>query len=439
LNGINKPAFVFRNATLTRGELKRRALVVAAQLRSDGVRPGDRVALRLPNGPEFVVAWHAVHRLGAIAVQLPPLYRRREIERILTDSGAVVMLAEHTFRLDEIPLSRTDPPQYAWRSDEPVMITYIAAADGPLRGVVTTSADLHEAFLAYAKGVLNLGPDDVCVGALGLGWAYGFGALIAFPHFANATSVIVDKVDALQAAIEQHAATILFGVPTIYRMLLRHPQFDRRCFRSLRCCVSAGEPLPATVAEEWRERTGLELLNGLGTTELTHIVISARPGRTRPEFIGQPVDRYEARIIDAEGNWVADGQRGLLVVRGPTRARYWGDADAKPAFCDDWTLTGDLAIRHPDGWFQHVRRADSLIVSAGYKISSREVEAALADHPDVTAARVEGRPDPIRGASIHAFVTPSPAVDRRTLPQRLGDYLKTELAPFKCPRTIEIE
>jgi len=439
LNLADKPAFVFRSSCLTRGELRGRMLAVAAWLRSEGVLPGDRVALRLPNGPGFVAAMQGIHWIGAIAVQLPPVYRRRELDRIVADSGAMMILEEKTFSLDAIPPAPVEPPEHPRRDDHPATVTYIATVDGPLRGVVNTSSDIFAAFLAYAGGVLKLASNDVCAGALGLGWAYGFGALMAFPFFAGAISVIVDDVEALPAAVETHGATILFGVPTTYRMLLRHPDFDRRCYRSLRCCVSAGEPLPAEVADEWRHRTGIEILDGLGTTELTHIVVSARPGRARSGFIGQPVDGYDARIVDDEGRAVADGKPGLLAVRGPTRARYWNDPGAeRRAFRDGWTLTGDVAIRHPGDWFQHVRRADSLIVSAGYKISIREVEAALLDHPDVAGARVEGRPDAMRGAVVHAVVTPAPHAETSTLAERLRAYLKSELAPFKCPRTIEI-
>ena len=198
--------------------------------------------------------------------------------------------------------------------------------------------------------------------------------------------------------------------------------------------------MPADVAEEWRRRTGLEIVDGLGTTELTHIVISARPGDVRPGFIGRPVDGYEARIIDSAGRAVADGNPGLLAVRGPTRARYWRDAEAERRVTrEGWTLTGDIGIRHTDGWFRYVRRADSLIVSAGYKISIREVEDALAAHGEVLRARVSAVADPMRGSVAHAVVTPVPTADTATLPERLREYLKTELAPFKCPRVITVE
>ena len=428
-------AFVFRDVTLSRAALRERMHGAARRMRRDGVRAGDRVALRLPNGPHLVAAWLAAQWVGAVAVPVPPLYRRREVARIVSDSGASLIVSDGQWCGEAAP----EQPPHPRSSDDPATINYIATEEGPLRGVVQTPGDVAAAFDAYARGVLALGPADVCIGALGLGWAYGFGALLAFPMLAGATSVVVDEPDLLLTSIAAHSATILFAVPTTYRMLLGHPLFDAARVRGLRCCVSAGEPLPAAVADEWRRRTGLEILDGLGTTELTHIVVSARRGAARSGFIGQPLEGYDARIVDAGGRAVADGEPGLLAVRGPTRARYWNDPDAeRRAFRDGWTLTGDVAIRHPDGWFQHVRRADSLIVSAGYKISIREVEAALRDHPDVADARVNGRPDAMRGAVVHAVVTPRPHAEAATLPERLRVYLKSELAPFKCPRAIEI-
>jgi len=232
---------------------------------------------------------------------------------------------------------------------------------------------------------------------------------------------------------------VFFGVPTIYRMLLRRPDLESFEWRSLRYCVSAAEPLPAEVADMWRTRTGVEIVDGLGTTELTHIVVSARPGATRPGLVGTPVAGYEVRIVDEAFRELPRGVPGRLAVRGPTGARYWRDPDAqRQAVRSGWTLTADICIQHADGWLQHLRRTDELIVSAGHKISGREVERVLEEHPSVSHARVVAASDPVRGAAATAIVIPADGVDRARLPDELQGYLKGELAAFKCPREIRI-
>ncbi|HEV3141349.1 MAG TPA: AMP-binding protein [Vicinamibacterales bacterium] len=451
-----KTAIVTRSDRMSYHDLRLRVLSLAGGLLRVGIRPADRVALRLPNGPDFIAAWLAVQWVGAIGVQLSPLYRRREIERVANHSGASVIVCAsdslgsveaaraaidaRIVSLDDLAGDPIPSPAHPNHRDQPALITYITSADGPLKGVVHSPADILASVDTYARDVIRLTSADVCIGTVSLAWAFGLGALMTFPLRAGATSTLVDGPVELLGAVAASRATILFGVPTMYRTLLRHPDLGSADLRSLRCCVSAAEPLPADVAEQWRARTGLEILDGLGTTELTHVFISARPGAVRPGLVGTPVAGYEARIVDENFHELPDGVLGQLAVRGPTGALYWRDADAqRRAVRHGWTLTGDLCVRHADGWFQHLRRTDALIVSAGYKISIREVEDALIAHPGVSAARVFAVPDPVRGAVAAAVVTPAPHADASTLVERLQQYLKAELAPFKCPRAIRIQ
>jgi 2-aminobenzoate-CoA ligase len=460
---LNQPGFaprataiMFRNERLSYGALRRRVLSVAAMLTKMGVGPTDRVALRLTNCPDFIATWLAVQWIGAICVPIPPHYRRREIEYVVNHSGTSVIVcaaelmadihAAHGKFLSRVAVVTCAPteqhhgaPPFPTDRDRPAAITYISGAEGPLKGVVHSPADILAPADTYARDVLKLTPADICIGTMSLAWAFGLGALLTFPLRVGGATTLVDGTTPLLHAIADSRATVLFSVPTMYRMLLRHPSFGSFDLSSLRCCVSAAEPLPAGVLEEWRDRTGLDILDGLGTTELTHIFISARSGMVRPGLIGTPVIGYEARVVDDDMRELPEGTPGQLAVRGPTGARYWRDSDAqRRAVRGGWTLTGDICIRHRDGWFQHVRRADSLIVSAGQKISIREVEQALAQHPDVSRARVFSVPDPVRGAVANATVVPARGVDASTLPVRLQQYLKVELAPFKCPRDIRI-
>jgi 2-aminobenzoate-CoA ligase len=449
-------AIRYRDEQVSYRALHRRVLSLAAGLIRIGIQPADRVAIRLPNGAEFVAAWLAVQWIGAIGVQLPPVYRRREIVRVVTHSGAAVIICSADLAAD-VEAARpavtapivfihnligdpaAAPPAYPSARNHPAVITYISSAEGPLRGVVHSPADILAAADTYARDVLRLTPADVCIGAVGLAWAFGLGALLTFPLRVGATTTLIEGPTQLLEAIVESRATVLFLVPTMYRMLLRHPNLGSVDLRSLRCCVSAAEPLPAEVADRWRVRTGVEILDGLGTTELAHVFISTRPGAVRPGLLGTLVDGYEARILDANARPLPDGTPGQLAVRGPTGARYWRDSDAQRRVVQGgWTLTGDICIRHPDGWFQHVRRADALIVSAGYKISIREVEDTLKAHAEVSQARVFSAPDSVRGAVAKAVIVPATRTSAAGLAERLQHYLNAELAPFKCPREIQI-
>jgi len=264
-------------------------------------------------------------------------------------------------------------------------------------------------------------------------WIIEFGEPIPTTGFGDSAAddpmVVFNITDRVRETIQQ----------TLYRLLLRRPDLESFDLSSLRRCVSAAEPLPGTVVREWLARTGLEILDGLGTTELAHIFISARAGSVRPGVIGDVVAGYDARIVGDDSRELPSGVPGLLAVRGPTGARYWRDPDAQAAAVrEGWTLTGDVCTRGADGSFVHIRRVDDLIVSGGYKISIGEVERALLDHPDVTVARVFAVGDPVRGAVPHATVTLRPGADPMGASERLQQYLKQELAPYKCPKAIEV-
>jgi 2-aminobenzoate-CoA ligase len=431
----------------------------ARQLIDAGVKAGDRVVVSCPNGVDFVVMWLAVQWIGAVSVALPPSYRRREIEYVVNHSGAsaIVHDADLSVHLRAAQSGFTQsvrvisyqsearaaahPAPHAGAGSCPAAITYIAGAEGPLKGVVHTRAGILAAADAYGGGVLGLSPDDVCIGAIGLAWAFGLVSLLVLPFRTGAATVLLDSSSAggLLAAIGESRATVLFGVPTTYRMLLRHPELDRSDLSSLRCCVSAAEPLPRWVAAEWCARTGVEILDGLGTSELTYIFISNRQGASRPGFIGAPVPGFEARVVDDAFQEVPRGSPGRLIVRGPTEARYWNDAEAdRRAVRDGWTLTDDICVEHADRWFQHVRRSDALIVSAGYKISIPEVEGVLRDHPEVGGARVFSEEDRVRGQLVKAVVRPKGGWADGGLSARLQQYLKAEIAAFKCPRDIRV-
>ncbi len=215
-------------------------------------------------------------------------------------------------------------------------------------------------------------------------------------------------------------------------MLARLPGHD---LSSLRRCVAAGENLPAATWQSWYEATGQRIINGLGATELLHIVLSAADDAIRPGTTGLPVPGFEARVVDADGAPVPDGEPGLLAVRGPTGCRYLADARQTEYVRGGWNYTGDTYVREPDGYFRYVARADDMIVSAGYNIAGPEVEDALSGHPDVTEAAVVGRPDAERGAVVvaHVVLREGVAAGEETV-AALRAFTKSRIAPYKCPR-----
>jgi 2-aminobenzoate-CoA ligase len=270
--------------------------------------------------------------------------------------------------------------------------------------------------------------------------AYGLGALLVFPLVTGARVVLTDGFDAdvLLRTIERERVTIFFGTATCYRLFLRIPELTTRFdLRSLRACVSAGEPLDADTSAAWQQLTGVDLLDGLGTTELFHIVLSQRLGHITHGALGTPVPGYEARVVDARMHDVADGTPGRLAVRGVTRCRYWNSPDAeRDYFRDGWNVTGDVVTRDAEGqyWFKH--RADDLIVSAGYNIAGAEIESVLLTHPAVAAAAVVAVPDIIRGAVPKAVVVARTEGTPR-LVLALQEHVQRFLAGYKTPRQIQ--
>jgi len=261
---------------------------------------------------------------------------------------------------------------------------------------------------------------------------------VVFPLHAGAATLLLEQAgpDQLLEAVDRHRASVLFTAPTAYRAML--PGIDRAVVRSLRRCVSAGETLPAATWTAFHEATGLRIVDGLGTTELLHIFISATAEDSRPGATGRAVPGYAAEVQDSSGRPVTDGELGLLAVRGPTGCRYL-DGDRQEHYVrNGWNLTGDVFTRDADGYFHYQARADDMIVSAGYNISGPEVENALLRHPDVAETAVVGLPDVDRGMIVKAFVVlrPGAPADPGTA-AALQDFVKREIAPYKYPRAVE--
>jgi 2-aminobenzoate-CoA ligase len=469
---------------VTYGDLQRMTNQIGHALRGAGVQPGDRVAMRFLNGPRFVATWLAVQKIGAIGVSTMPMLRARELSYVLNDAEADVVVCEHDL-VDELARARSavDHPLVivaagraaagrtaagplplpegadVWLEDliaagadrldaEPVastdvvLVAYTSGSTGVPKGATHTAADILSAADCYSHQVLAMRPDDVCGGHPTLAFTFGLGGLLVFPFRAGASTSLIERFTpaTLTARVAADRVTVLFCAATTYRLLLQDPNLGRTSdLSSLRVCVSAGEPLPAAVYEEWHRRTGVEILDGIGSTEMFHIFISARPGRIRAGSTGTVVPGYEARVVDEQLHDVTRGEPGLLAVRGPTGCRYWRKPERQRDYVrGGWNITGDVYRQDADGYFWYQCRNDDLIICGGYNVAGPEVENVLIEHEAVLEAAVVASPDPLRGAVPKAFVVLKAGVaPSAALAAALQDHVKRELAAYKYPREVE--
>jgi 2-aminobenzoate-CoA ligase len=291
----------------------------------------------------------------------------------------------------------------------------------------------------FPRSILKPTADDLFCGTPSLAFAYGLGGLLLFPLRFGASVLLLDQVSPRQLleGIAEHRATICFTVPTAYRALTELAGgYD---LSSLRRCVSAGELLPAATFEAWRWATGVSIIDGLGSTEMLHIFVSAAADDIRPGSTGRVVPGYEARVVDENGAEVPRGEIGRLAVRGPTGCRYLADPERQRIYVEEgWNLTGDAYKEDEDGYFWYQARTDDMIVSSGHNIAGPEVESVLLDHPKVRECGVVGIPDEERGQIVKAFVIlhPEAAATPETV-KELQDFVKAQIAPYKYPRKIE--
>ena len=460
----DRTAIVFGGRRTSYLELQRLVNRLGNGLRRLGVRPGDRVAMRFPNRPVFAAAWLAVQKIGAIGVGTMPMLRARELSYIVNDSGAATFLCasdlideldkarpafDHAVRivsaeLDEIVAAAPDTlDAHQAARDDLSIIAYTSGSTGTPKGTTHTAVDILAAADGYARHVLKPTDADVFGGHPTLAFTFGLGGLLVFPLRVGASTVLVDRFtpQSLLELAARERVTILFCSATSYRMLLQDPALERSYdLRALRACVSAGEPLPAAVYQEWKKRTGIEILDGIGSTEMFYIFISARPGEVKPGATGTTVPGYQARVVDEEMREVPRGTPGLIAIKGPTGCRYWRKPDRQRLYVrQGWNVTGDVYVHDADGYFWYQCRNDDLIISGGYNIAGPEVESVLIEHPAVLEAAVIASPDAVRGFIPKAVVVLKPGAPApgESLVRELQEHVKRELAPYKYPREIE--
>jgi 2-aminobenzoate-CoA ligase len=439
---------------------------IANLLVSRGLVPGERVLLRDANSPMLAACWLAVIKAGGIAVTTMSQIRAQELVAIANKARIKYALCEKGLEeelvkaqslvpaLEEIiiyenlngaelpPLLNAYSAEFAnvaTSQDDIALIAFSSGTTGEPKATVHFQRDLLAVCDTFSKYVLKPSAEDIFCGSPPLAFTFGLGGLLLFPMRVGASTLLLPKVTgaSLLQAIERHRCTICFTAPTLYRSMLELvPRFD---MASLKKCVSAGERLPLAVFEAWRIATGLQIIDGIGSTEMLHIFISAAPNEIRPGATGKPVPGYEAMVVDESGHPVPANVSGRLAVRGPTGCRYLSAPDFQRNYVKDgWNITGDSYRADDDGYFWYEGRTDDLIVSAGYKISPVEIEVALMSHPKVAECAVIGAPSEERGEIVKAFIILSDATDANDLLRReLQDYVKSQIAPYKYPRAIE--
>jgi len=280
--------------------------------------------------------------------------------------------------------------------------------------------------------------DDVFTGTPPLGFTYGLGGLLLYPLRSGASALLIERATPTELAdvIAAHGVTVLSTAPTAYRAMLAAGKASS--LKNLRRCISAGEHLPKSVWEDFREATGIAIIDGIGSTEMLHIFICAADDDIRPGSTGKAVPGYQATILDEDGADVPDGQPGRLAVKGPTGCRYLSDPRQRNYVQHGWNITGDTYIRDADGYYWYQARSDDMIISAGYNIAGPEVEEALLGHPDVLEVAVIGAPDADRTMIVQAYVVLSdPAAASPDKAAELQEFAKQSIAPYKYPRVVE--
>ncbi|MFV1875818.1 AMP-binding protein [Nioella sp.] len=432
-----------------------------------GVKPGNRVLIRSANNPAMVAAWLAATKAGAVVVNTMPMLRAGELTKIVEKAEVQFALcdtrlmedmiacaktsrflksvvgfdgtANHDAELDRLAL--TKPVKFEsvkTGRDDVALLGFTSGSTGEPKATMHFHRDLLIIADGYAREVLQVTPEDVFVGSPPLAFTFGLGGLAIFPLRFGAAATLLENASPpnMIEIIQQFKATVCFTAPTAYRVMLRAMD-EGADLSSLRAAVSAGETLPAPVYDEWMQKTGKPMLDGIGATEMLHIFVTNRFDDHRPACTGRPVTGYEAKVVDDDMTEMPRGEIGRLAVRGPTGCRYLNDDRQTVYVKDGWNITGDSFTMDADGYLHFAARNDDMIVSAGYNIAGPEVEAALLSHAAVAECAVVGAPDEARGHIVEAHVVLAEWHEgNAALVELLQTHVKSTIAPYKYPRRI---
>jgi benzoate-CoA ligase family protein len=464
-----KPAVMAPDATLTYDELRRRVNQAGHLLRELGVHREHRVLLVLDDTTVFPVVFLGAMRIGAVPVPVSPLDRDENFRHYVEDSYAEIVVADATI----IPRLRAAVPDFDLRfissgatedgvidfddavsglsdeldpapthRDDMAFWLYSSGSTGKPKGVVHLHHDVEVTCDTFAGQVLGIREDDVLFSTTKLYHAYGLGNSLTFPLSSGATSVLMTgppRPDAVFATLRERRPTVFCSVPTLYALMVREPG-AADAFESVRLCVSAAEPLAPTTLDRWMERFGLEIVDGIGSTEMLHIFCSNRPGAIERGTTGWPVPGYELRIVDEDGRTLEGPAVGNLEVRGDSCAAYYWHQREKTKACmrGDWFATGDRFERREDGAYVYVGRVDDMLKVGGLWVSPVDMEHVLMAHPEVQAAGVVGVR--IEDASrIAAFVVRAGGEKpEQELADELRTWCKERMRRYEYPHVVHL-
>ncbi len=471
----DRVAILGEPSPVTYRELSDLADSVARGLMRDGIAPGERVLIVLPDSAEFIAAFFGVAKTGAVGVPVNSMVREGDYSHYLRDCGARLAIvhalalpaflpAAQGFPADSIVVVGEAPdhpagsrmwrdwlrksgervPPGATRATDPAFFLYTSGSGGTPKAAVHLHKDMLATTRGFAEGVMGIAPSDRTYSVSKLFFAYGLGNGMYFPMSAGAATILDPERPRPERAAEflkKHRPTIFFAVPTFYSALLREAEQGLHAdFSSVRMAVSAGERLPPEIFERFKSRFGLEIIDAIGSTEMLHMFLSPKPGRTRAGSCGFPVPGYEAKIVDDSGAPVPEGEIGNLWVKGESAfSGYWGIPELTARTKQgDWVVTGDKFYRDANGYYHYCGRADDMMKVSGMWVAPAEVENALLGHPKVAEVAVVGVIDPNGLTKPLAFVViqtdagPTPA-----LAEELQQFVHSRLSGFKCPTEIK--
>ncbi|WP_066266234.1 benzoate-CoA ligase family protein [Hydrogenophaga palleronii] len=473
----NKTALIDDQGTLTYGQLDDQVRRFSAALTALGLRREERVLLLMHDSSDWVVAFLGALHAGVVPVAVNTLLTAQDYAYMMANSRAQAALvsaallptlqtaldklgAQGGHEVKHIIASRSSealpdgvhhfntlvgshaPATEAadTHGDEPAFWLYSSGSTGAPKGAVHTQANLYWTAELYGKAVLNLRENDVVFSAAKLFFAYGLGNALTFPLSVGASVVLMAERPTPQACFKrftEQKPTVFYGAPTGYGGMLASPDLPKKSEVALRLCSSAGEALPQDIGQRWTDHFGVEIIDGIGSTEMLHVFLSNRPGDVRYGTTGKPVPGYEIELRGEDGQPVADGEIGDLYIKGPTAAlMYWNNRDkTRDTFQGGWTKAGDKYTRDADGYCTYAGRNDDMLKVSGIYVSPFEVEATLVQHPAVLEAAVIGKTDADGLTKTKAFVVlKAGAVVNES---ELQAFVKSKLAPYKYPRFIE--
>ncbi|MCU0897826.1 MAG: benzoate-CoA ligase family protein [Burkholderiales bacterium] len=439
--------------------------IAAVLVREMGLVAGNRVLLRGPNNPMMAACWLGVMKAGGVVVATMPLLRAKELTDIVTKAEVTHALCDRRLA-DELQAALPACPTLRairyWYDDGPdsldalaakqsgafancptaaddvALIAFTSGTTGKPKGTVHFHRDVIAMCDLFPRSCLRTRADDIFCGTPPLAFTFGLGGMLCFPLRAGASTALVERLtpESLLESVQAFRATVCFTAPTFYRQMA--PLASKYDLSSLRACVSAGEALPDATRQAFKAATGIEIIDGIGSTEMIHMFISHTPETVRRGATGYAIPGYRATVLDDAGKPCPPGVVGRLAVKGPTGCRYLADERQRTYVQDGWNVTGDAYSMDADGYFFYQARTDDMIISAGYNIAGPEVEGALMRHEAVAECGVVAAPDEDRGQIPKAYVVLKPGYNGdAAMAKALQDFVKAAIAPYKYPRSIE--